>query len=163
LDTATALGSPYSVWWDGYEYKFGALNEGVKADYTAWLKSYAIRCLYDLKPQLVDDAGKPDALKWKTAHDRVWDMLTAMQYEWGGSVSASSLQGVPGLVKVAELLMKEAGVTPLPPLWEIEAFVQAKSEEFSAMLELLMEDSAPKSRAAVLAKHKVKTPPPAAV
>lgn len=145
-DTAAALGSAYTMVWDGHEYKLGPLTEGVIADYTAWLKSKALSDCFALKPHMPDK-------EWQAYYAAVKADMNSLYFDWMGHVSLQSVAGIPGMAKLAQLCIRgEDG--PEHPTRELEMLALAKHDEFKGFIDRLMEEAAPKSRAAALKRIK---------
>ena len=160
--------------WDRFTYYFGELDEGVKADYTAWLKSRALMEPLQMRNSLRRPDGSLDEMEFRYAKERVQDNITSLQYDWGGPLSAKSLASQPGMVKLLHLLSQggiEEGTPQSQPVCmeEIEALVFAKHQaaieacrnteidpdeanEVSVLLKQIMEDAIPKGRAQALKK-----------
>lgn len=139
MDTAAALGAPYTLYWDEFPYFLSPLVDGIKAKYTAWLKSQAVKDLYESGASEID-------------RGTIFSMMVTRGFDWGSKFSLASLQDVPGMARMVALLIEEAGGTLLPN--EAQALIEATEEQFSALLKMIVRDATPKSRADFLKKAK---------
>lgn len=163
-DQAQAFDASWTIKWDGHEYQFGQLTEGVKADYTAWIKSRALAEPYEMRADLRRADNTLDEIAFQEAKARVQNNITSMQYDWGGPLSVASLATMGGQIKLLHLLHLASGDKQEASIEEIEALLFAKNQEtndagvvaeegeVASLLKQIMADSVPKSRAAALAK-----------
>lgn len=123
---------------DGPLYLASAVTNRVKGQYEDWLEGRARRRAFDMRTQMDDK-------EFKETMRAVQEACAAGTFAWGGAAFESSLEQVPGIVKMVALLANDKEVKRQHP-------EQAVDE--SRVLELIGDKSMRRADPNDAEKHK---------
>lgn len=97
-------------------YLKNQLTPRIKADYQSWIVGNARRDVFELalrEPSGDVEADKRRMEDFDMAYERHQTFVASGSFNWGGKCCLSSLNQMPGLIKMVGLLAAACGKTPL--------------------------------------------------
>ncbi len=92
-------------------YLKNQLTKRVKANYQAWISGNARRDLFEASPEMTGDAelDKKQLTNWNELKETHVTMAGAGKFRWASKMCIESLNELPGLIKMTQLLAEAAG------------------------------------------------------